>query len=384
MKKLIMAIGICVALMAGAISIASANGGPHGDYAADGLTDKCAGCHRLHQAQSAIGKLLKAPTPYALCLTCHNGAGSRLDVLDGVRLADTVDPRVPGQTGDGSLNGGGFEYINGAAVTSKHNEDPAENQLYPWGFAGSGQGNYSGGGDGLANTGSNSIALSQPLQCTGCHNPHGTPNYRLLKDSVNGNSVAVRAWYPSGAGGAFTKDEGARGLEAGAPADKYIREYYGSSGSNAFNANGSFGNFCGGCHSAYPSDGATLGLSAPMNGASTVHYRHRTEMPYTNWESVANGYGFSMQNPETNPYLSNVVLRLASNSTQDNTVVTCLTCHRVHGTTATMTGWALSKLVDPAGRSPDAITPSQTTTSRSTLLYLNNRGMCEACHQWRN
>ncbi len=468
----------------------SADGGPHGGYrdVSGGLPDQCAACHRVHQGKST-GKLLKAESPYALCLTCHNGAGSRLDVLDGVKLGATMAPdagviavatasditvsvapaadlaagaggktdftigirnrsaitetiglvitvetnvdttaitgddantfleavistasvdvpamvgSIPGieyatlttesepgalegdqtvttvtatysggsaaistQTrvstlGLSALNGGGFRYISGTEVTSRHNADPADDSLFPWGFN--------------ANTGQNSNSLASPLQCTSCHNPHGTGNYRLLKESINGNDVVALAYF----GGSFTKDEGAAGFEAGAPADKYTREYYGSAGTGGAPTTagqGSLASLCGACHTAYPSDGASVGYTA----GGTTHYRHKTEMAYTDWTNPETG-GPASQNPELNPLTGFPALRLASNGSETDTIVTCLTCHRVHGSTSTMSGYALTQGL--GGLGDNDLTPSQSATSTSTLLYTDNRGMCEACHQW--
>ncbi|TAK76620.1 MAG: hypothetical protein EPO16_06945 [Dehalococcoidia bacterium] len=502
----------------GGTGTASADAGPHGGFTATGgstggLPDQCAGCHRVHQGQSS-GKLLKAVSPFALCLTCHNGSGSVLDVLDGVRLNATIAPvsgtirqadngtltlsvapeaavsvpageaaryrlairnsagattasvtlgtmtgattqfgaayfnNTPGTTsvsglalaaapsttyvdlaipsitgatetsavllpvtvtagtstpevklsarvraaadvytssGNAILNGGGFMFVGGAAVTSRHNADPADSSTNPWGYN--------------ANTGQNTNALSAALQCTSCHNPHGSNNYRILKESVNSLTVNVKAWYD----GAFTKQEGARGLESGAPADKYIKEYYASSGDSANGGKGDpgIGSLCGACHTAYPSTGARTAYTQ----GGTTHYRHRTEMPFANWMNPDTGR--TSQNPETQPLGSLAgqaatwgvfpALRLASNVSDDNSVVTCLTCHRVHGSASTMDGYALKSSVATAlnaagatrtGRADEDLTPSQTTSdhtgklSESTLLFTNNRGMCQACHQW--
>ncbi|TAK36644.1 MAG: hypothetical protein EPO21_01895 [Chloroflexota bacterium] len=533
-RGILVIMGLAFLLLLSVPAVALANGGPHGDYKdATNLTDKCAGCHRLHQGLSQ-GKLLKAESQYALCLTCHNGAGSVLNVLDGVRVAGVgYDPaaslltldsgavprdnsttnmylslapygdlstspgkngyitlRIKNKTGSGItaslavtdtllpgaiasdfdasdfvsattstasptndaenpgnptstvinsvsvlandvayvrlrvkptgtatagdsilsaitvsaggenavvkaqtrvgdqalpiLNGGGFNYVGTKVTTSRHNANPADNTLSPWGFGGQNQSpNYAAGGMGKgANTGENPNTLSEPLQCTSCHNPHGTSNYRLLKQSINGVTVDVKAYNDTT--NAMVIDEGARGLEAGAPADKYTKEYYASYSSNSQG----FASFCGACHTAYPSDGASLGVASNSAFGSVMHYRHRTEMPYSNWTNPNTG---PTQNPETNPITGTdgpggapklfPTLRLASkDSTSLNNHVTCLTCHRVHGTSADMSGYALKKQF--GGLADNDITPSQIDESRTTLLYTDNRGMCEACHQW--
>ena len=468
-------------------------GGPHGGYGAtggvdSGLPDQCAGCHRAHTAVSN-GKLLIASSPYALCLTCHNGTGSRLDVVDGVKLvaqydaaavsydADgilrasvapaasvwmaagagstvytialrnggaspvTVTPTIsetlagtnftasglsstdPSWTGttidvpaavsgvfgtayvdlttttlaavagdqllttvsstdgtntvvvtvhsqvgtpnsDVTLNGGGFSFMNGAAITSRHNADPADNSTNPWGYN-------------TANTGQNTDAMASALQCSSCHNPHGNTNYRLLRETINAQTVVVKSYFA----GSFVATEGSRGLEAGAPADKYTVDYYGSQGGGGAptGGGGSMSSLCGACHTAYPSTGAAVASTA----GGVTHYRHTTEMPYTWWTNPQTSS--PSDNPETQPgggfdFTGFPALRLASNGGQADTIVTCLTCHRAHGTSATMSGWAASTTA--GGLNPYEVSAAQTAISTSTLLFTDNRGMCQACHQW--
>lgn len=626
MKRILVAVGLGLAMAALGASVASADGGPHGaydrtmDYAAGpAITDKCAGCHRPHAGQS-VGKLLKKQTQYELCVTCHDGTVSRLDVLDGLKLAAT---QVRGPNGNGgtdgpanpALNGGGFEFVNGKAATSKHNvrvslSDPGQSK--PWGY--------------LTETGAKGSDLPDtPLTCTSCHNPHGSPNYRIIKEAVNDFTVSVLAYDPAvGAGAAgFTKQEANSFGLVGAPADKYVTDYYGSAGlastggsrllmSSATATSMKPGDpalngtalLCGSCHTAYPSSGAntlqvgqggTASVSAvtatgtapagttsgtftgprttdyrvkvaAVDGAGKVtwvqistdngttygpsrsitpaaafslgdgfglsltiadaggaavndvysftataaqtnvytksgtaqtlavnpnKYRHKTEMPYTDWPSPKYASITATSrvpcNPESGPYKPSWVwngtnlaaacgsaadtdvygngfagvggtgtlpaLRLASNGTDTNAVVTCLTCHRAHGTATSMTGFALTKYVrvadggtlppgyaevtatkpvrpteawkdtsgvwwtinqaawtagaagapwtvsdawaiqDPTLDGANQLSPAQRIdaalgvtanggTSTSMLLYTNNRGMCEGCHQW--
>ncbi|MFN8526068.1 MAG: cytochrome c3 family protein [Chloroflexota bacterium] len=397
-------VALCAAItwMLVTADIALADGGPHGDYdkmmdGTVGATDKCAACHRPHQGLSQ-GFLLKKATQYELCASCHDGTVSRLDVLDGVKLAAAVAPRVPGQTVAGAtLNGGGFEWVNGAEVTSKHNvrrslAETGESQ--PWGY--------------LADTGTKAGTLSQPLTCTSCHNPHGSANYRILREGINSRVVSVLAFY----GGAFTKQEGGRGLEAGTPANKYTAEYYASEGlesSGGYQPQLSIARFagdetangsallCGACHSSYPSSSAKSIPGGTLNPWGITRYRHRTEMQYDEWNSPKwNGkVPCHPENGPFNPGTQNCApgpgqlpaLRLASNTLQANDMVTCLTCHRAHGTATVMSGFALSTAF--GGSSPDPLSPAQQAdpqitggVSKSMLLFADNRAMCEACHQW--
>src|SRR5665647_918225 len=58
---------------------------------------RCASCHRAHTAKAEM--LLKDSQP-ALCYSCHGGAGTFLDVVDGVDPNDSLK----------ALRGGGFAY----------------------------------------------------------------------------------------------------------------------------------------------------------------------------------------------------------------------------------------------------------------------------------
>lgn len=157
------------------------------------------------------------------------------------------------------------------------------------------------------------------LDCASCHDPHGSTNYRIIKTTVNGVAGVAVAQV----------DEGA--------AKDYDTEQWGTGQSNV----------CAACHLAYHKVAAGQGSTLD---AGT--YTHRVDMPYT--------YGANV-NPETVGYLG-VTLPLAGTGTT-NTVV-CQTCHLSHGTSSAMTALATN------GPSADG-----------ALLRVDNRGVCEACHQ---
>ena len=76
-------------------------------------------------------------------------------------------------------------------------------------------------------------------------------------------------------------------------------------------------------------------------------------------------------NPETTG-LGGYTLPLAETGVSDRVV--CMTCHRPHGTAAAMTGFA-----DPAYDPPGTLGPIP--AGDSSLLRLDNRGVCQVCHQ---
>lgn len=292
---------------------ASANGGPHGGYTA--TTDGCAGCHRAHTAPGP--KLVINNGTYDLCITCHGstGTGADTNVDDGYFLSTrSVSTTGTANTPDNApLLGGGFVNYRGAGVTSSHN---------PTGVTGAAWGNGVARGVVANLVGGN-------LSCASCHDPHGSANYRILRETVNGNPVAVQQ-----------VDEGG--------AKDYDTEHWGAGTSS----------LCAACHGAYH---RTNPGQADINDGGT--YTHRVDMPY-NFGANAN--------PEI-VGMGGLTLPLAE-SGSNNTVV-CMTCHLPHGSSVAMVGQA------DGGPGGGGALPGNTTATDSALLRLDNRGVCEVCHQ---
>ncbi len=318
---------ICILIFVGLLLVfakphrVSADAGPHGGgYTA--TTDACAGCHRAHVATA---ESLLMDTTQTLCLSCHGStaAGAQTNVIDGVYSqyrnagGTYVNKDTSGTEGTigAPLNGGGFNYyrVQGqasfSATTSTHSIDG--NERGAWGL-------------GSANTGQ-TADISSGLTCGTCHDPHGSPNYRIIRSSVNGNPVSVSS------------------LEGGTW--NYTAENWGS-GMSAF---------CAACHTNYLAtapDSADTGYTG--GNPSVTHFRHRIDMPYnfegnTNPETGWNGYALPLAN---------------TNQTGGNQVV-CTTCHLPHGTSA--------------AQGPNSTAAN--VTGDSSLLRLDNRGVCEVCHQ---
>jgi predicted CXXCH cytochrome family protein len=329
MRKVVFFSFILVAFLAMS-GLALANGGPHGGYVL--LTDGCAGCHRAHTAIHA--SLLNGGPSYAeFCYTCHkDGLGANTDAYNGKFTGGVTSwgTQVYGETNAG-LNGGGFAQAftytgrsgrttGQAAITSKHNIESDSTTYTAW-----------GGG----NTGS---GTTMTLTCVSCHDPHGNSNYRILKISVNGVSVS---------------DVASNETEfSGTQAKSYTAD--------AYKSGGKVSTWCVACHTQYKTAQGTVagGTSGTYdagdgNGA-VVRYRHPVD--------VAVG---SAKATNLNANTKLPVDQSTYNATiQTGDITSCLTCHQAHGASATMTANAT---VSPA--------------SDSALLRLNNRGVCQDCHQ---
>lgn len=150
----------------------------HGEFSE--YTNACTACHALHSSNSTlsggiVGKLLKAPTQTDLCATCHDGSGSKYDIVSGkVRTgADwTQYTKSPG-----GPFGDQLKAVQGApTLSSKHNvwrdQGPAFAEV--WQAPGSGFLSDPGNANGAWGT--------TRLTCAACHEPHNRyKNFRLLR-----------------------------------------------------------------------------------------------------------------------------------------------------------------------------------------------------------
>jgi predicted CXXCH cytochrome family protein len=312
MRRLLLTIFAALAVILGVAGLARADGGPHGGYTP--TTDGCAGCHRAHTAGGP--NLLVGDSTYDLCISCHGstGTGADTNVEDGYFLS-TRSGSTEGEanTADNApLLGGGFANYRGVSTTSSH--DPTGSTAAAWGNQ--------------VSRGLTQDLVDGNLSCASCHDPHGSSNYRIINETINGNPVV-----------ADQVDEGAK---------DYDTEQWGAGMST----------ICAACHGAYhqtdPGQGSILDDGS---------YTHRVDMGYS--------YGGNV-NPET-VGLGGYTLPLAESGTDDRVV--CTTCHLPHGTSAQMTGIA------DGGPTGTGGLPGNTTAADSALLRLDNRGVCEVCHQ---
>ncbi len=409
---------------------ANANFAIHGNYVAD--TDACAGCHRAHTSVSSItwqdagandhsALLVSTATEmYQFCYACHDGSaqGADTNVENGIYEGTLYGVQ------NGVLNGGGFSTMQkydtslGATVTvpvsSVHMYQGASWGAYGGGYYGKSATDATTDGspgtdptNGKPRDKGESTAVK--MDCATCHDPHGSANYRILKSMVNGNRVGgydntnssvnpdpdgfvsstERGW-PAGG---FRLHTAYPSYQPDYTTPRYAKGYdmkQAAAGNLVEDPTKGMSGWCTGCHSTYlqpvrvitRSDGTTYAASATMYDAGDGgNYRLRHRHPMNVELSTYNGPDKSSM------VIGALPIPLANSLNESSTVgapaktdsdwIECLTCHRAHGTAAAMTGYAATGtlVVDT-----DGVARNQFPASPSALLRLDNRGVCESCH----
>ncbi len=394
MKKttILLLIATAVALMVTVTpGVAMANFAIHGNYVMD--TEACAGCHRAHTAVSSItwtnsdtvpqqkNALLisTASETYQLCYVCHDsaGQGADTDVQSGVYRGTLYG------TPNATLNGGGFDSVGGVAVTSKHIETGASWAAYGGGNYGVPIGSVLATGNAVGQVGTGNLIK---MGCDTCHDPHGSSNYRILKDNVNGVTV-----------GGYSGDENTPdpnpnpfviSAEVGYPIGGFrLHQPYTTYKPNFTTAQYAKGPgndptkgmsaWCSGCHTAYltqDSVGGTVYNANDRYGLTTRH-RHPINVALSNFKPVSRALVIGGTN--TLP-LDHDASEAGGITNQSSDWIECLTCHAAHGSSAVMTGFA--NVVDSTNPQKDTGGGGVAPTDHSALLRLNNRGVCEVCH----
>ncbi|MBE0477202.1 MAG: hypothetical protein IBX62_08915 [Coriobacteriia bacterium] len=372
---------IAIAVLAAALLLmvpaaAYANFSIHGGYTMD--TDACAGCHRAHTAASPItwstgtgsGSALLISTAtenYQFCYTCHDAVslGADTNVETGIYEGTLV-----GNTPFGMLNGGGFdETIFPAAHLMNGTE---------WGAYGGGENGINNWVPGQAEGEGPKIQMS----CSSCHDVHGSSNYRLLKDLVNG--VQVGGYIDSGDPQNPTPDPWVISNEPGYPGGGWLLHEPG-----AVQVDGYDPNYTTPMYAKAPGEDVSRGMSVWCAACHTQYVVQASEY------NAGDGWGFITRHRHpVNVPLSNFAgarsliitgnpLPVAHGSGDVGSVdatdwIDCMTCHVAHGSSAVMTGYAnIDNATDPL---PDSGSGGVPPTNSNALLRMDNRGVCENCH----
>jgi len=372
-----------LAFLAMPTGTAQADGGPH--IKGWGATpDGCAACHRAHRGSAEV---LLVEEGELICDSCHGNSadGSKLNVVAGTNEADT-----------GALRGGGFGTAridtddptlsiskvgtsesgaqcwnsldddadgvadDGCPVTvtalsigdaevsrSMHSTDGSPQTVWAYGA--------------IPINGASDPGLSAfPLSCGKCHDPHGNGNYRILRtipaDTVSTRSAVpawwVKLWNDTNADGMITTGEDVF-LDDENPKQYSTTDYWNFTYTDQWydtNADGKadtetsgrrVGQWCTTCHTRYLAPSGAYDVDSKD---AVFKFRHATD-------------------PSTR----------SASATSPASPKSCLQYHDVaHGSNATA-GTFSGAVEQPDGSSGTGLADSR-------LLKMNNRGVCQKCH----
>lgn len=302
-------------------------------------TDQCA-CHRSHTATS--GYLLVVTNGNALCMSCHwAGIGADTDVKNGFYNTGGESDHAWGDS-NGILLAGGFEKVgNAQASTSMHILDTA-----------------------LKPPGTTTGALIT-LGCMSCHTAHsgsgGEGQYRMLRFQPNGATPdKIVTWNGPWTDNTQTTYQ-ANGYRA--YTEKDWNPYLTGVQTITHNYKTGLSDWCVSCHTVYktPVDSAPYNPGDAYTGEP--RYRHMVDIAIKDVVDETTGFTYDLD--------SELPLEQVSGSVpSDLDKVMCLTCHRAHGTDATITARIVQYYNVDRGLLPKG----------STLLRKNNTGVCVDCH----
>jgi predicted CXXCH cytochrome family protein len=351
-------VAVALAFMAQPTGTANADNGPH--IQGWGATpDGCAACHRVHRG---VNDFLLLEEVESLCASCHgnDALGSVLNVMAGSNEADggalraggfetarinTVDSTLPittvgtAESGAQCRNGidddadtvvddgcpvtvGALAAVDSEPTQSRHTIDASAQTIW---------------GNGPVNAVSNPGLAGYSLSCGECHDPHGNGNYRILRS------------VPSGSGGAgytipdtYPKDEDAGHYTT---SNYFNMTFTGSTTTDNILKDTSA--WCAQCHTRYlAARRAALPADASRvdSGDAIFGFRH-----------TSSGVSYS-----------------ATTGLPSNVNRACITCHATHGSNATVGTYS--------GAVPLPNGFAGTGAADSRLLKMDNRGICQKCH----
>jgi len=281
----------------------------------------------------------------------------------------------------------------------------------------------------------NSIEAGKNLSCSDCHDPHGSSNYRALKDTVNGvpvggyvgadgevpNPVVWSAEENYPAEGWLKHDAGAAQMALYRP--NYTTAEYKYNGvapsDDPFIPMGyrTISTWCAACHQQYDNrtspynygdyeeggmSGTVVNGVTTLDGTSTVTIGSRDRHRHPVNISLAAGVGPTRA--LANEVITSTVLPLEYTNADSSAAgpdgpwstddyLGCLTCHRAHGVSSDMTGWAEARYATNASAIvtwyPEPLPQPIATNGgnsgvnpnfSSAILRADNRGVCERCH----
>lgn len=322
---------------------------------------QCAICHTMHNSQDGAPMALDAggsaqdtPNDVLLlrgCVACHTGSNDGSNVIPYVSDTNAPTYGVDG-TGGNTLAGGSFYWVaSGTAGNDSATADSTGHNVATGQMAGQDQT--------LLNVPPGSTtALTAQLRCAGTNGCHGdtsaTSDFAAIKgthhaddSTIDGLTVATSFRFLNGIVGLEDPDWEYQ------PTGTSHNQYKGvDRGTDTENQTDTISSLCARCHNDFHNGSGNVGGTNPTTATfASPWVRHPTDfdMANTATDSEYRDYGGSGNSyVVSTPLASSNVSAVLSNIsfTNDDAVVTCISCHRAHGSqNADLLRWDYSQVV---------------------------------------
>ncbi|MBN1930622.1 MAG: hypothetical protein JW786_03315 [Desulfobacterales bacterium] len=291
----------------------------------------CSACHVMHKAEDDYRLTLSDRKALLnnTCIGCHTGTNNGGDTPYVFSSIEPIYNLTGTEANTNTLAGGNFYWVKQSGGDSMgHNvadlQNPDENLLTPPGFDGGRP-----AADGTI-PGNGTWPVGQSVSCAGTYGCHG-------KHDSTFETTAIKGSHHQGGNGAIiapgTEPAGGYRMLVGIagyedpdwefrPTSSKHNQYKGADGTGGSD-DSTISYLCAECHWDYHID------IAPW-----IHHPSDYDMGNTAIDSEYREYGGVSNAYEiVTPVGSNVVSAVKSNVTfNDDTIVTCISCHRAHGT----------------------------------------------------
>jgi len=331
------------------------------------VVGQCALCHTMHNSQNGAIVNADGAQPALIsigsgCVGCHTGTnttniGTPTQPTPYITDASAPNYDVSGtETGTTTLAGGSFYWVQNGADPTGHNvvgiAGPDAIGLTPPGWSNNALFQQNDPGIKVAQ---GAAAWSSQLTCAGtygCHGTRGTTSvlddfggvsgaHHALDAAIDGLTVGTSYRFLIGILGFEDKEAGTINKWEFEPTVSRHNQYKGvDKTDDATIADASTISYlCAECHGVFHSGAGAEGADDPDNPAGAPWIRHPTDYDMGNVRTKPdyagyNGGGATPAYSVVSPVGSDDVSAMRSTvyATADDAIVTCISCHRAHGT----------------------------------------------------
>lgn len=347
----------------------------------------CSDCHTMHNSQDGAFVVSEGPQEALLnntCIGCHSGQNSGGETPYVFNASTAPDYGLTGtETGTNTLAGGNFYWVAQAGGDSVgHNvsglvlADPT--LTVPPGF---GSGLAAADGTLVGNGGG--WQAGTQATCAGVYGCHGSHDQTSAVQAIHGghHSLSSGAVVPGGsptAANSYRMLVGIAGFEDPdweyQPTSTAHNQYKGAARSDDSNSGSTdtISYLCAQCHGTFHSGATTDGVSDDVGLFESPWIRHpidfdmggATGSEYQSYPAHGTIGAYSVITPVASTSIATVRTTVTTTSADGTAIVTCISCHRAHGSPYYKSmRWDYANTPDPGGSIVNYCTNCHTSKS---------------------